>query len=249
MIQPESIQLIVIDNPYDQMSDPLVQKLLPQLFDLKIKGYQSKYGYGVLPLDTNDFIATHFIISSQSGNAFLPLLSYKMITYRRAQLYNLPFAPVALMQRPQCERHLEVMQKLVAQSERLGQDVSYIGSLSMDPEISQEREFVQFLMNLFILIHFSYSMEFNLLTGLSGATVRFKTSRLIERIGYKPLVNDGLPLPPVQIPSVKNDLSQFFQLREFTDEARLISETYHHYWENVLFLGDRNETQLIKQAA
>jgi len=244
----KNLRIIVIDNPYDQMSEPLVQELLPRVFDLKIKGYRSRYDYGVLPLDTSDFIATHFVIAHPKGAVFQPILSYKMLTLKRAKLFNLPFSPMVMMQQCGTEKHVQAVRQIITNAELKGRDVSYIGSLTIDPEYKSDKLLVQKLMDLFVVCHYFYSLENNISEGLSGATVRFKMSRLVERIGYKPLELEGEALSPIVVPAISNEISQFYYLQSFSAESETISHFGKKYWKDAIYLG-RGQDQKLKKSA
>jgi hypothetical protein len=100
-----NLQIVVLESPYDNMNDPLVRDLFSKIVQLKIEGYRLVYPYGVLPVDSYDFIATHHLVCREINGSYQVLMGVKYITLKKCLTHNLPFPGIALLRTAKAVSH------------------------------------------------------------------------------------------------------------------------------------------------
>jgi hypothetical protein len=236
-MNPRDLKVIILDNPYDQLADALVQKIFPKCLELRVRGFRSRYDDGVLPFDTSDFFATHILVGTGSLDNFSALLGFKQFTLSRCEHFKATFAPLALMKQLNLTEHAGVIESILGRCRKESREISYLGSLVMNPEVKTDKVMSSYLLDLFIVLQYFFANEFNIQEGIVGTTLRFKTDRLARTLGYKPLASGDKILDPVAVPFAQNDLSQFHHRIGFAKATQDLALNFKEVWEQVIYLG------------
>ncbi len=246
-------KMIVLDCPIDSMSDPFSREIFSKIIDLKIRGYSRVYEYGMLPVDTSDFVATHCATFEIINNEYIPLMAYKTTPLSRLKVFNLHNPLVAIAKYNNSEKHAQIVEEFVEKNNNLGFEVYYNGGFTISPDIIKDpikRKFAWDMMTSFHAFNGEYNQSPKV---IGGGTVRFKMEEKYEHMGYKAMYYNGEKLPPLPVFFAHNDLTQFIQIEETPEEAKKISSNYQELWEDRLIINkdylSENTYNIRKKAA
>jgi hypothetical protein len=238
-----SCRLVQIDNASEQWSSALVRQLFDKMIALKIAGYRSKYPSGVIPFDTSCWFATHFLVC-QVREGLHPIMSLQRTTLEHYRRHYLPFGPLSSCMQGGCVRHIDAMQKLVADFSRRPDKLSYTGGFTINPELRHDRELVVGLSRLMVVLH--YFLHRDAGAGhevISAPTVRFKVDSLLSGYGFFPMLepderDDGL----LAMQSYAGEKVRFMRVQAFNQKATHSAAQYDAWWNERLLLQRQGDT-------
>lgn len=229
-----SYRIGILECPYDNWSVPETRDLFSKMVALKLEGYRREYKYGVLPLDTSDFIAIHQFIFLESPDGRLePVIAFRSLGLRKTSEFPLPFPPAALLGSIGTPAHQSSLAALMKEHSAPGKDLVYGSSMAIKDEHRGDPAIKEILMSMDV--HFQRDYGF---TGaLTGAVVRFKVDRLFHAIGYKALDHEGTRLDTVAVPFVHSEPTLFMRLDKFSPLALSCAEKHERLWRERLTIG------------
>ena len=242
------LQIVVINAPYDTLDNPLTQELLGKLVALKIAGYQKEYPYGVLPVDTGDFVGTHLIVCEELEGKFTVLMGYKSISIERCETHHLKFPIFHLLESEPLENYRQAVRDVLSEAVSKNESVAYNASWTISPEVSRDTVLRKICVDLTVAMMYFYYTEYKIRHIVAAAIRRFKVDRLKLFIGYNYLKLGETVLPPVMLPTFFNEVASVMHLTEFTPEAIELSMSYLGLWENRITL-ERLNSQPQQKAA
>ena len=92
-----SLKIVTIEPLYDNWNNFLARDLFGQIVDVKLKGFGAHYPYGVMPIDTSDFISTHHLICQERDGELEVLSAFKTVDLNKAITHNLTFPALSLV--------------------------------------------------------------------------------------------------------------------------------------------------------
>lgn len=233
----EELQLVSIECAYDVWNSDLVQDLFGKMVALKLKGYRARHPYGVLPVDTYDFIASHHLVCRREKGELFPVTGFKTTTLDRCRMHKLPFPGLTLVEAAGAPEHAEVVRGIIERCEREGIKLGYTSSWTIDPQAREDKEFVAHLRAIIEMIYVFFHREKQLDELIVGGTVRVGTDRLFETWGHEPLKRNGVVLPPISVAHLLGDPVVVMYLRRFSDEVQARAEQLRALWKNRIVLG------------
>jgi hypothetical protein len=210
---PFQLKIIQLDCPYEQFENPEVRKMFGDLIDMRKRGYSSRHAHGALPVDTYDFIGTHYLIASESNGEIHLLGGLRMVQRSMAMTYNLPFPIVSLLSAAKADRHLKYMDVLYQQYPASSFEFTYISSWSFDPGTREQPELVKSMYDLLCTIAV-YSLphpsqEVRMACGIP----RLKTDQYIISTGFERAADDHGVLPEVHQSSLTGEPVVILELK------------------------------------
>jgi len=249
--------LVILECPYDLWQDSQVQKLFCKMVKLKLKGYQKEYPYGVLPIDTTDFIATHhFLYSSNSEKTPIwetaePLLAFKTISLSRCTKHNLPFPAQSILKAAQgTDLHLLKLYEILDMCKLENIDLSFGSGWTIDPLVRENRELTKKLKELMIGVLINYYLETQTLKQLCFGVPRFKTDLFFQKLGYQNLSFGMQSLPPFPHQPLLGESVTILFCDHFSSYALELANASKNIWDEKMVLGEiKTSPQLYKEAA
>lgn len=175
-------------------------------------------------------------------------MGFKQVSQSRCEQFKCLFPPLALARTLNATKHIVVLEEILARCKREKSEISYLGSLVLDPVKKQSEEIPkQYLHDLFIVLQYFFAQENQIKEGIVGTTLKFKTDRFARFLGYKPLSLNGIILDPLAVPFVAHDLSQFHHRIGFAKETIELANQLQQVWKNVIYFGE-NRIQSPKAA-
>ena len=90
-IHRRKLKIVVLEAPYDSLKEKHAPDIFGKIISLKLQGYGPEYPYGTMPVDTNDFIATHLAVCVEDGSELKPIMAYKTVQQRKCRAHGVQF--------------------------------------------------------------------------------------------------------------------------------------------------------------
>ncbi len=230
------LKMVTLECPYDAWDNPELVRLFSQTVGLKLRGYRKVYDYGVLPVDTTDFLATHHLVCTQEGGQLTPLMGFKAITLSRCKMHNVAFPLTGILGSSGARTHLDVLEEELERAKREDRDVAYASSWTILPEARENAMFASILTRHFIAM---MTLHFESLPGalrIACGSVTHKTDQLLCRMGYERMMNGEQELPPFEQASLMGEKAVVLRCDRYSAEAERIAERYRQAWNERLVL-------------
>lgn len=241
------LKFVILGSPYDTWKHPLTEKLFARLMGLKLSGYGHEYPYGVLPVDTTDFIADHLIICEEDDLGLKPICSIKSTSLEQCKIHNVTFPALALMRQAEAFEHAYAIEKIMNKATSEKADLRYVGSWTIDPEQRGNKEWGDIMRELFSAMFVSYHLESKSQT-IAGGTLRFKIDKYVQWLGHQPLSMNGQPLSTVRVQHLAGEENLFTHLTSFTFEARSVAKKWQTLWDERIVIPRDQTRRNIKAA-
>lgn len=247
---PENVKFVTVEDTYGSLEQEPVQILLGKAFSMKLRGYRAAYPYGVLPLDSHDFIATHHLVCEDKGGVLEPLLGYKSVTLKKCDTHLLPFPGVSVLKASNLPEHEKSLQHLLVRWREEDLNVSYGSSWAVNPDIPPKSELRKLLKDLMTTMLVSYELDAGIDRRVCCGAIRMKTDQYFLNVGYLPLADqDGNPLPAFKQASLFGEPAAMFHGQAFSDAAMKIAEKYQSLWKSRVIFQPEKEMEPGKKAA
>ncbi|KYG65836.1 hypothetical protein AZI86_01820 [Bdellovibrio bacteriovorus] len=234
----KKFQLVVLESPIENWSDPAVQKLFNKMVTLKKNGYESRYSQGVLPVDTSDFFATHVLLCEKKINNDLnPIMGYKTVSLSKCLQYNQNFPGLGLVQSANATEHISVVKDIVQRCSQNNTGLSYLGSWTIDPEFKNRCPQDVHLKSAFITFYHQLYQEQGIKEVLIGGTLRFKTEKLFAELGHRPLSKDGKDLSNIFVTHLVKEPVLVMHATQFLTPPTLQTKIWQQIWDERRVLG------------
>jgi hypothetical protein len=222
-------KIVTLEAPYDALNIPGLGGQLIEMFRLKLAGYKDVYEYGVLPIDTYDFISTHHVLGVGEGTDFKPVMAFRTSELDKCEVHGLPFPGVAVLQSSRASRHVSVLQNLIRSWQ--GKRISYASSWTMAPEFRTDREARNLMRDMMVTMLINHELDRKSDHRLLCGVPKVHTDRLFERYGYQRVAEHGDPLPPFAQASLMGEEAVLLHATQFSEEALEIAKRYRHIWD------------------
>ncbi len=196
IIREHRLRLITLECPYDLMGQEKVQELFAKTLDLKIQGYLKEYPYGILPIDTTDFIGDHMILAQEWGGKLTPIMAQRSVSLERCQIHHLPFPGLQLLEGvPNAETHRSVLSRLVEAEKSKNGRITYDSSVTIHPRVRENPILKQVVRDLIWVQHVLHHENVGTSLNITMAVTQFKMDQAFRIVGYRPLINQESELP------------------------------------------------------
>jgi hypothetical protein len=226
-------RIVQLDNPFELWSDALVRNLFEKTATLKFQGYGPKYPKGVIPMDTSDWVATHYLLCHETHGELQPVMGFRRVTLERCRKHYLPFPPLAACHEAGCRQHIRDIDQFVSTFRDRPDRLSYTACFTIAPQLRTDRILVEKLCQLLVAQHyFFHEEEGNGHEVITAAVVRFQMDTLLSTYGFDPLVRPSSDnnWGAMRMPHVAGEPIRFMHSRSFNHEVREIAATYHCLW-------------------
>ena len=239
------IKLVTLECPYDTWGDGITETLFSRVVQLKLKGYKAEYPYGVLPVDTTDFICTHHMACIEVGKELYPVMAYKSVTSDRLKTHSLPFPLINLLKYCGTKEHLIAVQDIVTKCELNNKKLSYDSSWTIDPEIRKDLSFKPLLREIMNTMHVYFHKDNGTDEILSLGSTRFKMEKLFDYWGYKLIEYMGKSLATFDVPTYFNEnVVLIHQSNGFSKSANTDAKKYETLWEEKVVIKSKTQRKV-----
>ncbi|MEX0799429.1 MAG: hypothetical protein WEB87_04755 [Bacteriovoracaceae bacterium] len=245
-----NLRIVTVSPPYDTWKNLLARELFNQAIDVRLRGFAKEYPYGVMPIDTSDFIAHHNLVCLDHGSeqSLEVLSAFKTVALKKCQTHNVPFPALSLVKLAGTPDHVRAVEDIMENALENKKELVYMASYTMKPQVRNNPVLLRKLREIFNAM---YSLT-NLANGfdeiLVGGTMRFKMHERFARIGHSPLSLDGEELPPIHVEHLAKEQVQVMHLNAFSKEARAMAEPWLELWNQRINIQAANENENLKLA-
>jgi len=236
-LRSPDFQIVILDSPYDSLSSPDAQKFFSSFMDLKLKGYGCEYPYGIMPVDTTDFIATHLGVFMHRDGDLVLVAAYKSISEKKCRLHGVQFSGVQVPLSSGATQAVSAVEGLIKKSNETGSFLSYEGGWTIEPSIRKDPALVSEVHRLCTTMHVSQHLLYGKIDSICCGLLRFRTDRIMKGWGYHVLTHEGQEVPPFAQASLRGEMVHMHHTTQFSEEALKTAEQYSHFWNNRLQIG------------
>lgn len=231
------LKIVELNCFYECSSNELAQNTFSRMLDLKFTGYLQEYDYGVLPADTTDLFATHYVVMEMKNDRSVPIMAFKSVSLDRCRQFNQPFSGTKIVH---TDAHREGVKEVIDYCDKNKILLTYDSSWTIRPEVRKDRRLTRTLRNIFqaiqILSHLDTDPRVSMVCGIT----RFKTEFLFENWGYRMVTRNREPLPPFLHTSLQGEEAFMMVARTYKDQAVQLAKKYEDLWRSRLILNGEN---------
>jgi len=230
------------------LEDKSVATLFNQILTMKIRGYQSEYPDGVLPVDTSDFMAYHHVVCLELKNELRPIMGFKTTPISRSERHRLTFPAISLAQQAGATEHVRAIEKIIARCKAEGRELTYASSWTVDPIFRKDRESAKELRGLFETLYVKGHESYGIDEMLLGGTLRFKTEVIFKNLGHEPLMNaNNEPLPLINVKHLFGENVMIMHAKEFKPYAHEVTAPFQAMWDNRIEISPDSKDATLKK--
>ena len=222
--------IVVLENPYKNLSILEARTVFSNILDVKLRGYVAIYDEGVMPIDTTDFIATHLMIADKNNPFEKIYLTYKSISYKTCEKYNVPFPFMAILKNnahPSCYNEME---RILNECKHKDQDLSYEAGWTIDPLVRENKKLQNELKEVMTMFAINHHAEYNIPHWVTLGICKVKTDQFFIQMGLKEIsAHSVLSHPYLHQTDARAIISQNGQ---YNDHVYEIAKKYQNLWEN-----------------
>ena len=238
----ENLKLVVLDSPYDAWEDPRTQYFFNKIVGLKLEGYKTKYAYGVLPLDTTDFVCIHHIFCKDTKSGLEPIMGYRSMPLSRCKLFRMTYPAMVLCQTSQAHDHEQAVKKILSDAESRKTEISHDSSWTIKPEFRKDRVLVADLKGMFEGTNCLYHRDYQIPEITGSGSVRLKTDEYFLNWGYQRLRDEkNQELGIFNQATLLDEQIQLFHLKDFSARVLAEAERWISIWENRIILSNPDD--------
>ena len=228
----KNMRFVIIESPYDSWNHPLMEQVFARMIGMKLRGYGKEYPYGVMALDTTDFISEHLLICEETSEGLIPIVGNKSVPLSKCDFHHVPFPGLSCLEEAKAHEHAKVMNQIMDRCRKDGVDLRYAGSWTMEAKERGNREWSLALRDLFTAIYTFYYQSLPNCEVITGGTCRFKVDSYVKWLGHEALTLNGKELDPINVFHLAGEKVLWTHLKKFTPEAEAVAGLYQHLWEN-----------------
>jgi len=193
-IREEKLRLLVLECPYDILHDGFAREIFSKMILLKLEGYQMEYPYGIIPVDTTDFVGDHMILCQEWNGKLIPLMAQRTISLQRCQLHHLEFPLFHYTLTEQSQSHRRWIESRLAQAIKQSANITYDSSVTIHPHVRETPDLKNIAKELILAQHVFYHTQRNTTQTLALGVTQFKMDREFQKIGFEYAMLNGEPL-------------------------------------------------------
>lgn len=222
----------MLNCPYDTWQTALTRDLFMQMVGFKLSGFRRVYPYGVLPVDSTDFVATHLLVCLKCEQGLIPLTGCKTVTRERCDIHRLPFAGLSLVRAAASPAHERAVLAIMDECQRAGRSLAYASSWTVNRAVKVDRALKRDLREIFEAMFALYYLTEGISDVLGGGVIRLRTDRLFQEWGYRPLTLGDETLPAINVPHLHGDAVTVLYLTAFTPAILEKATRWRWLWDD-----------------
>lgn len=229
----KNLRIIVLENPYENWTQPKVPDLFKNLVELKRLGYEGFYPFGFLPLDTGDLVATHLMICEETENELIPICAYRSLSLSQCESYHLTFPAISALSKDKgSESHLQSVELVINRVKEQNKQLTFSSGWTVHPKVRKNREKVDLMKNITRAMFYLFQDEFGSHEEIGFGVPKVKTDIYFSQIGYDRMTLDGNILEPIAHTDIGGEPIVLIHRTNFTSAAIEAAERHRELWEN-----------------
>jgi hypothetical protein len=222
--------IVVLECPYQNLSLEEAKITFSNMINTKIEGYKAVHNDGVMPVDTTDFIATHLIVANKNDPFNDIYMSYKSISYKTCEKYNIPFPFMTLLKNhahPDC---LLKMEEILEECKKLNQDLSYDTGWTINPKVRGNTDLQADLKEIITMFVLNHHRDYQIPHWVTLGICKVKTDQYFLKMGLQEISNNALLAHPyLHLTEARAVISMN---EEYTPYVFETAKKFQHLWDN-----------------
>jgi hypothetical protein len=235
-LDTSKLKMVILECPFKNWQNQLTRDLFNEVIQLKIDGYETRWGAQTMAMDATDFISDHLLICQENAAGKLTVLSAsKSITLSTSNAFHLPFMPVTMLENSnETKTHLSCLDEILKKATAAKKEIAYYSSWTIHPDIRKNRASSALIKDIFTALSVDYHRGYNIQEMLGFSVPQFKTDIVFAAWGYKNVKLEGKELSSILLPRYNNAEVRFIHLDSFSMDVMEVASKYSALWANRL---------------
>ncbi|QDP68086.1 MAG: hypothetical protein Unbinned5081contig1003_18 [Prokaryotic dsDNA virus sp.] len=205
------MKIVVLDCPYDTMSDPFVADILTKIHQLKIRGYHKNHSDKCMPIDASDFFGIHTCLCEVNGQELNPIAAFKTTPLSRYKRFNLDFPLLGYFKHKDFKKHYASLDNFLRACEARNEEACYDSSMTICPSKRRtQKEGDKTIWEITKAMYVKIHIEKNINNLIAGGSVKLNMHNILKYWGYSPLKLDLETLDSIYVSYYNNEETIFF---------------------------------------
>jgi hypothetical protein len=237
----DKYQIYIIYNTYDLFhNNDVVRNLLADNWGMKLRGYRKYFPYGVLPIDSYDYLCHHIIIKHKASDKVI--MGFKSLTKSNCDRYgyDLPIKQHLINDYgDKYKYHSLAIDQWIAECQNRNQDLAYSTGFTIEPTLPKDEKI--FLTDALFYLFYHFYTTYKIPNILQAISIRFKLDERQNDIGFNRIKYKDLILPRIETKKY-DDVQSFIMVLDnygFKDGHIEKSLSIAKLWEKrIEFIGE-----------
>lgn len=239
--------IVILENPYTTLSQEEAKIVFSNMIATKIKGYTAIHSNNVMPVDATDFIATHVIVSNKENPFEEIYMSYKSISYKACERYNLTFPFMYLLKNyahPDCFKQMD---EFLGTCKSKDEDLTYDTGWTINPIVREDKILQSYLKEMISMFAINQHRDYGIKHWVTLGICKVKTDQHFLQMGLKDISSE----PILKHPFLHNAESRaVISINgEYTDFVFETAKKYQYLWDNRITINLESHLNKTKKAA
>jgi hypothetical protein len=219
----DKYQIYIVYNTYDLFhQNEQVRNILTETWGMKLRGYRKYFPYGVIPIDSYDFLCHHIIVCHKETNKVV--MSVKSLTLNNCLQCGFEF-PVKThllgVNNNQYEKHAKAIDQWILDNQK--SEIGYSTGFTIEPDLEKEEKAL--LTNMVFWLFYHFYSHYNIPNIIHGVSIRYKLIRFQEAIGFSALKYMQEELSHIETKKYDNVESQIMVMSNGAFKSEHIAES------------------------
>jgi len=244
MIDLKRSRIVLFESPIQNWKSEQARNLFCKIVALKREGYGKEFPENILPLDATDFYGTHLMICEEDSRGNLdPFVAYKSVSNTLCDHYRTVFPALSGLRLSQATRYEDGLKKVIAAAQANGGQISYDSAWTMKPEIRRDKELSKRIRDIMTMIGIRYHQQSSVTEWITCGVHRFKTNEYFEWMGCNAISGE------YSLFTSNNEKVTLYHMNKPSQDALDIAHLNEYFWKKKRVLANREEQEIMKDAA
>lgn len=232
---PNNLQVIVLESPYDCLDSADSQKLFASLMALKVKGYGKVHGENPLPFATCDFIGTHLIVADKRDPFGTLYMTYKSVSLEQCQRFNLEFPFLSILQKAKNDVCYQAMKQIVDESIEQQKAISYDTGWTIDPAVREDADLQAALKDILTTFVVNHHRDYEIPHWVTFGICKVKTDQFFLKMGLSEISSE----PIISHPYLGHQPARAVIAKDhvYTEFTHQTASRYQTLWDTKMTIG------------
>ena len=200
-----TLKIVTLENAFESIETLRAASCFIDMMRTRALGFRSAYPKSFLPVDRVDFFSRHHLFYIRNHNEWVPFGCYKTVSMSSCEFYGHEFPLLTFMKSIDAREHLESIESTISEAKQSNRDILYGGGLTLTPQFRKINTTSTKMQEIIAALVFQDCIDYGDPIYMTAAANRFRVNELFEKIGFEPLKNNQVALPPVPIVSAANE--------------------------------------------
>jgi len=208
-----NLSIVTLDHLYENKHNDDAWEYFKDMLKVRARGFGPDHHQYMLPYDMSDFFARHHLFYIKEGNRSKCIGCVKHVSLRLCNSYHTPFPIDKLTHSTNSKPHIEAISEILGSSQPNSKDILYGGGFAIEKSFRNKEGNSKLIKELVAALSCLDLVQLHAGSIIGLASIRFKTDRYFESIGYERIMNNNRPLDPIALDYLNGDEVTWIQLK------------------------------------